>query len=209
MKIQSLCFASLLVLAGCAQGGGRLHEHNLRPGIVPSVDRFSVDAAERLCRADEVERERTALLDEAMSYGHGSAPATDLVQAFVSDVNANYRVTTAACQNYAMCMHQMGYNEGRCEASRDTWEDSMRQFERLNTRLAHIRENVATVCESCEEDVYLDGPPPASRRRPGMEQTVTVNIDNDNNARSNSTSRSCAGGFVWDVFSMSCRTNRN
>ncbi|PWE18215.1 hypothetical protein DDZ18_00990 [Marinicauda salina] len=179
-----------IMLAGCSTGGGDIHEHNLRPGIVPSSDSFSVEAAERICSIDSLTQARNEWRSEIRDTDWAIDPligpdqsetgetnvqehdfvaprpygrqteTVELVRAFETDLDAAYRFAHSSCQAYAVCMHQRGYEEQRCSESRLQWTEARADFYDLSERLADIR---LAMAESCPECRLADVAP----RRPG------------------------------------------
>ena len=180
MKAHLATIAAAAVLFGCATGGQHVHEHAFQRGVVPAVDVFSVEAAERLCGIDSLKQQRdqmisqvrTSTLDSDQIFGPDERAETDtrtetsnrvaappyldppteaveLVRAFVTDLDVSYRFATQSCQAYAMCMHQRGYNEDDCSASRGEWSRAQDRFSSMSDELSELRLEVATQCPEC------------------------------------------------------------
>ncbi|MEO1039993.1 MAG: hypothetical protein AAFX09_10640 [Pseudomonadota bacterium] len=180
MKAHLATLLAAGLLAGCSTGGEFVHEHAFQRGIVPAVDVFSVEAAERLCGIDSLTQQRDQMISEVRTstfdsdqvfgpderseadtrtetQNRVSAPpyldppseAVELVRAFVTDLDASYRFATQSCQAYAMCMHQRGYNEDDCSASRGEWSRAQDRFSSMSDELSELRLDIATQCPEC------------------------------------------------------------
>lgn len=64
MLRQFTAIAAAGLLAGCATGGGSVHEHSIQRGIVPAVDEFGVQAAQQLCNIDSLAEQREEMIEE-------------------------------------------------------------------------------------------------------------------------------------------------
>ena len=84
----------------------------------------------------------------ARPYGR-QTETVELFRAFETDLDAAYRFATSSCQAYAMCMHQRGYNESECAASRLQWNDARSEFTDLSQDLSRIRLEIQENCNDC------------------------------------------------------------
>ena len=163
-----------IALAGCSTAGEDIQEPAYRPTAAASFDAFSVEAAERICSIDSLTQARNEWRSELRETTRSVHPLTgagevdvrehdftpprpygrqtetvELVRAFETDLDAAYRFAHASCQAYAVCMHQRGYEEGRCTQSRSQWTEARTDFYDLSERLAEIRLAMAETCPEC------------------------------------------------------------
>lgn len=138
----------------------------------PTFDEVAIDTAERVCEIDSLRAQRDDRIEQAREliisgYGLGAdtnarsetrygelevdmPPAgpqterTELVRAFELDLDAAYRFASGACRSYALCMHQRGYEEAACGASRAAWDRAQDRFSEVSMSLADIRAEIAT-----------------------------------------------------------------
>lgn len=133
----------------------------------PTFQEVAIDTAERICEIDSLRAQRDDRIEEARELviagsdvnrrsqtRNGelevqASPAgpqterTELVRTFELDLDAAYRFAAGACRAYALCMHQRGYNEDDCGASRVAWERAQGRFADVSTSLASIRADIA------------------------------------------------------------------
>lgn len=133
----------------------------------------SIVTAQQACSIEPLNAAREAWTTEIREGGYGSrwgqagsgrterrletserpwGPQTEtveLVRAFETDLDAAYRFATAACQSYALCMEERGYDEYACQGSADQWREARTEFNAMSGRLAEIRLEIAEDCRDC------------------------------------------------------------
>lgn len=169
MKKLAILAATGAVLAGCTHSAGGPHEHMVFTGVRPASDDTAIFLAEETCQVDEINDQRGALLAQVhdmrvaiadRDYGRDTSLQTrvvELVNAFETDLQGAYTSVQTTCRSHAVCMHQNGYQESACNATRDEWTHSRDQFAGLSAELAQIRLAIVQNCSDCRED--LDGIP--------------------------------------------------
>lgn len=101
---------------------------------------------------------------ENAPFGPGSE-ITRLVRAFEIDLDASYQFASSSCQAYSMCMQMNASIEGRCENSRQAWQDAQVRFSETSSTLGEIRSAISVIHVENQRRVVTVAPthPPIHR----------------------------------------------